>query len=78
MNYTLIHAIKVDINPFVYCLIVAPNNDRKRDFYIAHSEEGDPIYMFSCEVKSDDEAVDLAASNAPDYMPPDWVDTWNE
>ena len=38
-----------------------------REFYIQHGENPNWRYMFGCAVETDEDAVEIALSNAPQY-----------
>ena len=68
LAYSTPHTVRVEIIPgSVYCLIVS-DPDNTRSFYLINQHRGDPVHMFSCTVGDDLEAVEMAASNAPDYI----------
>lgn len=52
--------------PGLYALIVPdPQKGEKfRDFFLSHDETGITVHMFSMDVQDDEDAIDLAVSNA--------------
>jgi hypothetical protein len=62
--------IRVEFEDGVYCQITPSDvNEGYRDFWLFRKNWGVSQTMFACEVKTDEEAVELAVANAPDYIP---------
>ena len=80
-TYEKITASRVPLqHPFehFYILILPMNNppDDKndyRDFYLHCENYGTVVYMFGCSVESDDDAIEMAYTNGPEY-----IDAWRE
>lgn len=74
-QYTTPHTIRVQIDPAgkIHALIVS-EPDNTRSFYLVHRDIGEPVFMFGCAVSDDQEAAELAKSNAILYVPDNWVE----
>ena len=71
MKVEKLDVLKIGLENEYYILII-PNDeygmDGFRDFFLA-SEMFEPVmWMFACGVENDDEAVEIALSNAEEYL----------
>ncbi len=72
MTVEKLEVLKVKLENEYYILIV-PNKEldtgnKFRDFFLANELVEDTMWMFACEVESDDEAVRIAINNAEEYI----------
>lgn len=61
-----ITCLRVDIDSSHQVLII-PESDT-RSFFLCDTSTGRMEYMFGCAVADDQQAVELAANNGPDYI----------
>jgi hypothetical protein len=61
-----IPCLRVDIDASHYVLII-PESDT-RSFFLCETSTGRMEYMFGCAVADDQQAVELAANNGPEYI----------
>lgn len=66
MKATTISCLRVDIDASHQVLII-PESDT-RSFFLYETNTGRMEYMFGCAVADDQQAVELAANNGPEYI----------
>lgn len=69
MKVEKFETIRVRFEDDYYCDIT-PCDDAEGmyEFWLYRSGYDASVYMFGCEAKDEDEAVELAVSNVPDYI----------
>lgn len=70
MKVEKVETIRVRLNDEFYCQIT-PSADYPEchDFILYRKGYGVSCHMFGCKIESDEHAVELAVSNAYDYIP---------
>lgn len=61
-----LRALRVNLDDGFYVLIVP--NGAYHEFLLGHDAYAPIENMFGCSVKSDEEAIELAVGNAPEYI----------
>lgn len=65
-----VKTIRVELGDDIYCQITpSVENVGCQDYFLYRRGYGVAEYMFTCENKTDDEAVELAVANAADFIP---------
>jgi hypothetical protein len=61
-----ITAYRIELENGHYCDITERENN-EYDFWMYHKDYGTATYMFCAEANSEEEILELATANAPDY-----------
>ena len=69
-NVFFVKTIRVELEDDIYCQITPSVEHVGCQDYFLYRRGYDAVeYMFTCEVKTDSEAVEFAVVNAADYIP---------
>ena len=67
MNVEKLEVLKVNLENEYYILIVPNAVEGIREFFLANELVAKVDYMFGCYVADDEEAIEIAVSNADEY-----------